>query len=451
MRIKLILPRKARDPGAMGLTVPLVLPHLAAITPRGHQVELVDLFKERFDLSDRPDLVGISVMTPMAEAAYQIADLSREKGIKVVLGGHHPSAMPMEAKGHADAVVLGEAEDTWPALLKDLEAGQLKEFYITGPRPSSLQFLPHQVHWMPERPSLDHLPLPKREWLRGRYFFDSIMTTRGCPYHCQFCGTSDFYGETLRHRPPEQVAEEVRSARRFWFMADDDIFGDIAYRLALYERLTELHRWMRWHGAGCLAVAYDKAGEEVLHLAAQSGLNAVMVGLESAEPKTLAQLQIAPKLRQEEEIDFRRVAAGIKKIQEFNIMVVGFFVLGSETDTRETFDKTLHFCDETGVVPIPFLLMPLPGTPMWEDYQGRLLPGLNWGKWDAVHALFSHPTLGIREREELLYRLRRASYSFRRVMRRLKGLSLDTVLFSFLLQVGLRLSFRADWRRVVQG
>jgi len=451
LKIKLILPRKARDPGAMGLTVPLVLPHLAAITPPGHQVQLVDLFKERFDLSDRPDLVGISVMTPMAEAAYQIADLSREKGIKVVLGGHHPSAMPMEARSHADAVVLGEAEDTWPALIKDLEAGQMKEFYVTGPRPSSQEFSPHQVHWVPERPSLDHLALPKRELLQGRYFFDSLMTTRGCPYHCQFCGTSDFYGETLRHRPVEQVAEEVKSVRRFWFMADDDIFGDIAYRLALYQKLGELNRWMRWHGAGCLAVAYDKAGEEVLRLAAKSGLNAVMVGLESAEPKTLDQLQIAPKLRQEGEINFARVTEGIKKIQEFNIMVAGFFVLGSETDTRETFDKTLSFCEESGVVPIPFLLMPLPGTPMWEDHKVRLLPGLSWGKWDACHALFSHPTLGIREREELLYRLRRASYTFGKIMRRLKGFSGDTAFFSFLMQVGLRLSFRADWKRMLQG
>jgi len=435
----------------MGLTVPLVLPHLAAITPSGHQVELVDLFKERFDLSDRPDLVGISVMTPMAEAAYQLADLSRGKGVKVVLGGHHPSAMPMEARSHADAVVLGEAEDTWPALLKDLEAGQLKEFYITGPRPSLLEFPPYKIHWVPERPSLDHLPLPKRELLQAHYFFDSIMTTRGCPYRCQFCGTSDFYGESLRHRPAEQVAEEARMIRRFWFMADDDIFGDIAYRLELYQKLGELNRWMRWHGAGCLAVAYDKAGEEVLRLAAKSGLNAVMVGLESAEPETLAHLQIAPKLRQDEEINFSKVAAGIKKIQEFNIMVAGFFVLGSETDTQETFDKTLNFCDESGVVPIPFLLMPLPGTPMWEDYKGRLLPGLTWGKWDAVHALFSHPTLGIREREELLYRLRRTSYTFGRIIRRLKGLSGDAALFSFLMQVGLRFSFRADWKRVVEG
>ena len=250
----------------MGLTVPLVLPHLAGITPSGHKIELVDLFKERFDLSDRPDLVGISVMTPMADSAYKLADESRERGIPVVLGGHHPSAMPLEAKKHADAVVVGEAEETWPLLLKDLETGGLKEFYVSDPQALFEGSPPDNICRVTERPSLDQLPLPKRELLKGRYFFDSIVTTRGCQYQCGFCGTPNFYGSTPRHRPVEQVVEEVPLMRRFWLLADDDIFGDPRYRLKLYEKLSGLNRWMRWHGAGCLAVAYEKAGQDVLRL-----------------------------------------------------------------------------------------------------------------------------------------------------------------------------------------
>lgn len=448
MNIKLIFPKKEGDPGAMGVTVPYVLPHLAALTPPGHNVELVNLFRERLDLAVRPDMVGISVMTPMAVSAYELADRLRAMGIKVVLGGHHVSAMPFEAKSHADAVVVGEAEETWPALVDDMEAGRLKEFYVAGPLYDDAGFEGYSTFHVPGRPSLDNLPLPRRDLLKGRYFFDSVVTTRGCPYQCRFCGTSRFYGGTVRHRPVEHISDEVRRMGRFWMMADDDIFGDMGYRLALYEKISGLNRFMRWHGAGSLAVAHDRSGGDVLKLAARSGLNAVFVGLESAEAETLQSVRITPKLRQTEEIDFGKTAAGVRRIKEHGIMVIGFFVLGFDTDTRDSFDKTLAMCDDTGVVPIPFLLMPLPGTPLWDDYEGRLTPGATWDKWDAVHALYGHPSMGLREREEMLYRLRRTSYTFSRIMKRLGGLPFGTSSFSFMMQMGLKRSFESDWARV---
>jgi radical SAM superfamily enzyme YgiQ (UPF0313 family) len=451
MKIQLIFPKKDGDPGAMGVTVPYVLPHLAAITPAGHDVRLVNLFKERLDLSDLPDLVGISVMTPMAVSAYEIADQFRARGVRVVLGGHHASAMPFEAKGHADTVVVGEAEDTWPVLVDDAASGRMKDFYVAGPLYDDGGFPKDLTHHATDRPSLDNLPLPRRDLLKGSYFFDSLVTTRGCPYQCRFCGTSRFYGGTVRHRPVEGVMEEIKRMGRFWLMADDDIFGDIGYRLELYEKMDGLKRFMRWHGAGSLAVASDRQGDDVLRLAARSGLNAVFVGLESAEADTLQSVRITPKLRQGDEIDFGKTAERVKKIKSYGIMVVGFFVLGFDTDNRETFEKTLKLCDETGVAPIPFLLMPLPGTPLWEDYEARLLPVLDWGKWDAVHALYSHASLGAREREEMLYRLRRTSYTFGRVIKRLGGLGLGNAFFSFMMQMGLKKSFESDWRRVRVG
>jgi radical SAM superfamily enzyme YgiQ (UPF0313 family) len=448
MKIKLIFPKKPGDPGAMGVTVPYVLPHLAALTPPGHDVSLVNLFKEKLDLSDRPDLVGISVMTPMADEAYAIADSCRAMGIKVVLGGHHVSALPHEAKRHADAVVVGEAEDTWPALVGDMEAGRPREFYVAGPLYDGGEFSAGNTFHVQGRPALDKLPLPKRGLLKGRYFFDSIVTTRGCPYQCRFCGTSRFYGGTVRHRPVEDVVAEVKRMGRFWLMADDDIFGDPGYRLELYERLDGLKRFMRWHGAGSLAVAFDRSGDEMLRLAARSGLDAVFVGLESAEADTLQGERITAKLRQGDAIDFKKTAGGIRRIKGHGIMALGFFVLGFDTDSRETFDKTLRLCDETGVVPIPFLLMPLPGTPLWDDYEPRLFSGLGWGMWDAVHAIYSHPALSARDREEMLYRLRRSSYTFGRVVRRLKGLGAGTAFYSLMMQFGLKRSFEADWKRV---
>ena len=450
MKITLIFPRKPGDPGAMGVTMPYVLPHLAALTPARHRVELVNLFKERLSLDELPDMAGISVMTPMADEAYRIADGLRARGVKVALGGHHVSAMPHEAKAHADAVVIGEAEETWPVLLEDLEHGRLREFYAAGSIDDGT--LPRENTFRVDgRPSLGELPLPRRDLLKHKYFFDSIVTTRGCQYQCRFCGTSRFYGGTVRHRPVEAVIDEIRAMGRFWLMADDDIFGDIAYRHELYEKMAGMKRFMRWHGAGSLGVAFSRDSDEVLRLAAESGLNAVFVGLESVEPETLKDAKITTKLRHGQEVDFRRTAEAVRRIKSHGIMVAGFFVLGFDTDTRATFDRTLGFCDDTGVVPIPFLLMPLPGTPLWEDYADRLLPGRGWGSWDAVHALYSHPSLGPREREELLYRLRRTSYTAGRILRRLRGLSPGTAFFSLMMQLGLKRSIEADWDRVSRG
>ena len=185
-----------------------------------------------------------------------------------------------------------------------------------------------------------------------------------------------------------------------------------------------------------------------MKLSARSGLNMVFVGLESVEPETLKSVKITPKLRHGQEVDFRRTAEAVRRIKAHGIMVAGFFVLGFDTDTRETFDRTLEFCDSIGVVQIPFLLMPLPGTPLWEDYEGRLLPGVGWDRWDAVHAIYEHPAIGVKEREELLYRLRRTSYTAGRILRRLKGLTPGTAFFSLMMQLGLKRSIESDWKRV---
>ena len=186
-------------------------------------------------------------------------------------------------------------------------------------------------------------------------------------------------------------------------------------------------------------------------LAARSGLNAVFVGLESAEADTLQSVRITAKLRQGDDIDFGKTAERVRKIKSYGILVAGFFVLGFDTDTKASFEKTLELCDTLGVIPIPFLLMPLPGTPLWDDYKERLLPGISWNRWDAVHAVFNHPNLGVKEREELLYRLRRSSYTAGRILKRLKGYSPGAAMFSLPMQLGIRRSFESDWRRVSCG
>ncbi len=449
MKIRLIFPKKDGDPGAMGMTVPYVLPHLAALSQPWHKIELVNLFKQKEDYGGRlPDIVGISVMTPMAREAYRIADEYRKRGVKVVIGGHHASALPHEAKLHSDAVVIGEAEDTWKVVLGDAEGNVLKDFYISGSLYDDDCFKGHEVYLSPERPSLAGLPLPRRELLKDRYFFDCIVTTRGCPYRCKFCGTSRFYGGLIRHRPVEEVTDEIKQMGRFFLMADDDIFGDVQYRTELYSRMSGLRRFMRWHGAGAVSAVLERGGEEMIRLAAKSGLDTVFTGLESAEGDTLDALEINAKLRRREKGSFETISMAVKKVQSMGIMVFGFFVLGFDTDNEKSFEKTLDLCCRLNVPPIPFLLMPLPGTPLWDEMSGRILPGQDWGKWDGVHALCVHPSLPPKQREELLYKLRISAYTFRRIVRRIRGFSPAAAVNGLLMQAGIRRSFISDWKRI---
>ena len=125
-----------------------------------------------------------------------------------------------------------------------------------------------------------------------------------------------------------------------------------------------------------------------------------------------------------------------------------FFVLGFDTDTEDTFDKTLAFCDETGVIPIPFLLVPLPGTGLWDEYKGRLYHSNSWENWDACHSLYKHPKIGQKEMEGLLYKLRKSAYTYNRIMKRSRPGSLGTMIAGLSMQMGLRNTFEADWRRV---
>lgn len=449
MKLKIIFPTVRNIHRAGEIYEPLILPYLAALTPTPWEVEAINASKEPLDFSSPADLVALSFMTSMAPEAYRIADEFRSRGAKVVMGGHHASALPQEAIGHADAVCLGEGDLTWPQILKDFEAGRLKKFYVGGPLAVE-NLSAEDTYYVPQRADLSKIPRPRREVLKSKYFFNSLVTTRGCPYNCAFCAATPFFGSQLRHRPVEEVAEEVKGFGSFWFMADDDIFADTNYRLELYSRLAQKKKFQQWHGTGSIAVARDPAGEELLKLAAQSGLVLAMVGLESVNPETLRHTRAEGKLRKEDTVDFDWTKEAIAKIKSHGINVLAFFMFGFDSDTPQTFHRTLEFCDELNVFPLPLLYAPLPGSALWAEYKDRLYEGLTWDQWDTDTALYQHPTLSPEEREEMIALFRRAAYSWRRIFRRLRGLPFGTKVFSLIMQAGFRQGFSRDWKKVLE-
>jgi len=189
----------------------LALTTLAALTSDDWDISIIDENVDSLDFSDLPDLAAISIMTPLAKRGYEIADAYREKGVPVVLGGIHPTMMKDESKTHAEAVAMGEAEEVWPQVLSDFERSDLKSFYKA-----------------PDFCRLEQLPMPKRDLLnRHAYFFiNTIQTTRGCPFDCEFCSVTSLYGRTYRVRPVDDVVNEMGQMERgSVFFVDDNIVG----------------------------------------------------------------------------------------------------------------------------------------------------------------------------------------------------------------------------------
>ena len=176
-----------------------LLPHLglamvAALTPSEVEVSLTDENVTEIDFQKEIDLVGITALTITAKRAYRIADTFRAKGVKVILGGSHPSALPKEAGQHADAVVIGEAEGIWAKVIEDFKTNKLKKIYSRS-----------------THPSLINLPIPRRDLFakKAYYIRNTISTSRGCPYSCSFCSVTSFFGHTYRCRPVEEILKEI--------------------------------------------------------------------------------------------------------------------------------------------------------------------------------------------------------------------------------------------------
>ncbi len=212
----------------LGLTL------IAALFPKDYEVKIVNEAIEEIDFDAPVDLVGITGLTCVIKRAYEVADRFREKGVKVILGGVHPSLLPDEAKEHADTVFIGEAEGVLETLIRDFETGRLKPFYKNR-------------DWS----DLKGMPIPRRDLLntRRKPFFKTIETTRGCPNRCEFCSVPIINGKRYRTRPLEEIDRElsiiVKKKGEYLFLADDNVTAREDYALGLFE-IFKRHgvKWM---------------------------------------------------------------------------------------------------------------------------------------------------------------------------------------------------------------
>ena len=345
--------------------IPADLPHTVACLDEGIQDVPVDTLEA--------DLVGITVITGTAPRAYEMAAALRARGIAVVLGGPHPTLIPDDAQPHADAVVVGYAEDEWPRLLRDFTAGTMRPRYV-----ASRDLV------------IGGRPEPRRELLpRRRYLMDDVFeATRGCVHACEFCVVPAAWPGRPWQKPPEEVAESIRrkGSRRALFV-DLNIIADRAYALRLFAALKPLR--IHWFGLATTLLADD---QELLDAAAGSGCRGLLMGLESIDGGALKGMRKGFN-------DPARYGQLVQRLHERGIALQGCFVFGGDHDGPDIFLRTARFAVEVGIdLPRFAILTPFPGTALHRRLhaEGRLLHR-DWEKYDGQHVVFRPARLGVDE------------------------------------------------------
>ncbi|MCZ6690619.1 MAG: radical SAM protein [Planctomycetota bacterium] len=332
----------------------LTLPMLAAVTPRDVDLRLLNETVEEIPYDEPWDLVGITGMGSGIVRAWQIADEFRRRKVTVIQGGIAVTLSgPELALDHVDSVVLGEAEEVWPRVLKDFAGGRLQPVYR-----------------MQRRPPIDQLPLPRYDLmdpsLLGKW--RPVQATRGCPFTCSFCSITAFFEGGYFKRPVDQVVRDVRAAKRhgtrYIAFIDDNIGVDFDYSAALWEALIpEEIIWM----SQCSLHISERP--EMLRLAHRSGCRMLSFGIESVNPSSLRRVD-------KEWNRPERYREAIRTIRAHGIDVSTEMIVGLDEDDESVFEDTFNFIMENKIsVPRIHILTPIPGTPLFDELmaEGRIV------------------------------------------------------------------------------
>ena len=323
--------------------VPLALPYLAALTPSGWDITLVDEQLQDVDFDAKADLVAITSWTVHSIRGYDIARGFRNRGIPVVMGGPHVWFYPEEAAEHCDAIGIGEGEQVWSQMLQDAAAGRLQKVYRG-----------------PQMPSIAGLPLPRWDMLDlkryGPFKTFTLMSSRGCPMQCEFCSERLYLGGGFRVRPVEDVIEEIKSTgSKNIFFGDSDFGGKRAHAMQLMEAMIPLK--LRWSALWTSFLCYD---DEYMDLAQRSGLLHVNMGIESINPETLKGMN-----KRFNKVD--KYSLMLENLRKRGISYSLNFIFGWDNETPAVFESTLGFLLREKV-PVAYfnILCPEKGTMFYE-------------------------------------------------------------------------------------
>lgn len=380
MKVKMILPALAEAenpfwrPIKYSLFPPLGLATLAAYLSPDDEIDLQDQHVETLNLDDYPDLVIIQVYITNAYRAYKIADHYKSRGAYVLLGGLHVTSLPEEAAPHADTIFLGPGEETFPQFLKDFKNKSPKKVYRSTIR------------------TLDKIPPIRRDLIkRERYLVpNSIVVTRGCPHHCDFCykdaffeGGRSFYTQIV----DDALAEIDRLKGRHLYFLDDHLLGNAKFAAELFEGMKGMNRVFQ----GAATVDSILRGN-LIEKAAEAGLRSLFVGFETFSPANLKQ----SNKKQNLEKDYVKA---VNRLHSLGIMINGSFVFGLDEDDKDVFKRTVDWGVKNAITTSTYhVLTPYPGTKLFKDMeqQGRILTR-NWDLYDTRNVVYQTKNLTAEE------------------------------------------------------
>jgi radical SAM superfamily enzyme YgiQ (UPF0313 family) len=400
VKVKLILPALTEAtsplfrPIKYSLFPPLGLATLAAYLPPDDEVSLQDEHVERLDLDDEPELVAIQVYITSARRSYEIADHYRRRGAYVVLGGLHVTSLPDEAARHADTIVLGPGEDTWPRFLADLRAGRPAPVYRSTTR------------------TLAGVPPIRRDLIKRRLYLvpNSIVVSRGCPHVCDFCYKEAFFegGRSFYlQRVDEALAEIERLPGRHLYFLDDHLLGDPRFAAALFDGMRGMGRL--WQAASTVNAVLRPG---LLEKAVACGLRSLFVGFETLDPAAL----LAQAKYQNLDRDY---GAAVRRLHDLGVMVNGSFVFGMDEHDEAVFPRTVEWAIAHGVETATFhVLTPYPGTALHSRMRaaGRLLHE-DWDLYDTRHTVFRPARLTPEQLERGYWKAYRDFYRWGAILR----------------------------------
>jgi radical SAM superfamily enzyme YgiQ (UPF0313 family) len=449
------------------------MPHLwmfllQALTPAGHEVLLIDGNARAMTEEDLVEfvreknigLVGIGAMTRMAEKAYRVADAMRAAGVPVVMGGPHVTEVPDEALGrdggprHVDSVALGEADETWPQIVEDAARGQLREVYEPldengKERKPGLQPYP-AIPWESlNLDQFDFFPKPLRPFLsrigpRWRTMrIIPIETGRGCPYGCEFCTVTGFFGDSIRFRTNQSIVDELLKLKAraklegglvTVFFVDDNFAISIKRTKSLLRDIIAADAQLPWTAQISANLLRD---EELVDLIAKSGGKIIFIGMESIDPVNLADVNKSFNKPDEYSTVLGRLA-------ERNIFAITSFIIGLDNDRPGVAERTLEQIRTWPVgLPIFGQLTPFPSTPLYKrlEKDGRLIRPKHWLKFERYSMAHKPLHMTIDETHEELQHAWTASYSAERNAEAIKSMVNKNVgprIFHFIMRLGFR-------------
>lgn len=377
---------------------------VAGLTPEDVQISIIDEYVDDIDVNHPADLVGITGMSSQIPRAYDIADEFRQNGKTVVMGGIHVTALPDEAKPHADAIVLGEVEDIWGQVIDDAKVHRLQPVYQAGTRPTlEKPVIPEYGYFNLNRYRITHgSSMPRL----------AIQTTRGCPYNCDFCSVSRFWGRGFRTKPIENTINEISHYRNQgalnFLLSDDNIIGNPDYARRLFEAITPLK--INWSGQCSTTILKDPT---LVDQMAESGCQRMFIGFESISQRNL-----------------KKVGKGFNKVTHYRdvirlfrnagIWIQASIIFGFDEDTTESLQETIDFLVENRVSVVHIhILTPIIGSPLRDrlQEQGRIISS-DWSEYNGTRVTFVPKNFSPEELEEFYWAKFQQIYSLKSILKR---------------------------------